>query len=74
MPRVSRLWTLHLCLGGVRRCHVSHGPSWAVEIKKCLVATICSKASVFLRHARTLSRCLQNMRADRVIMTYKPCR
>jgi RNase P subunit RPR2 len=49
-----------------------HGP-WAVEIKKGLAAMTCSKARMFSRHARMLPKHLQDMRADVVIMTCKPC-
>jgi hypothetical protein len=43
------------------------GP-WAVEIKKGMVATACSKAHVFLRHARALLRFLQDVWASDVIV------
>jgi hypothetical protein len=33
----------------------------------------CSKAHVFPRHAHTLLRHLQDMRANGIIMTCKPC-
>jgi hypothetical protein len=46
-----------------------HG-SWAIE--EGLVATACSQARVFKRHPRALSRCLQDVWADDVIMNYKP--
>jgi hypothetical protein len=49
-----------------------HGP-WAVEVKEGLAITACSEPRVFARHARMLLRCLQDMRADDDIMTYKPC-
>jgi hypothetical protein len=50
-----------------------HGP-WAIEVKEGLAAIACSEAHVFLRHAHTLLRRLQDMQADGVIMTYKSCR
>jgi hypothetical protein len=50
-----------------------HGP-WAIEIKKDLAATVCNKAHVFPRYACMLPKHLQDVRADGVIMTYKPCK
>jgi hypothetical protein len=47
---------------------------WAVKIKKGLDATACSKAHVFLKHARTVPRRLQDVRANRVIIICKSCR
>jgi hypothetical protein len=44
-----------------------------LRIKKELAAMACSKAHMFPRHARALSRSLQDMRADGIIMTCKPC-
>jgi hypothetical protein len=73
--RPSALDRTHL-EGGLRCCHVSHGSlhrPWAVEINEDITATICSKAHVFSRHARALPRCLQDVRAIGVIITYKPC-
>jgi hypothetical protein len=50
-------------------CPMAFRRPWVVEIKKCLVATACSKARVFLRHAHALPWCLQ----DDVITTCKSC-
>jgi hypothetical protein len=47
--------------------------SWALRIKKGLATTICGKAHVFLRHACMLSRRLQDVRADSIIMICKSC-
>jgi hypothetical protein len=49
-----------------------HGP-WAIEIKEGLAVTVCSETRVFSRHARSLLRRLQDVRADGVIMTCKLC-
>jgi hypothetical protein len=46
---------------------------WTVEIKEGIAVTACNKAHVFPRHARVLSRRLQDVRADDVIMIYKLC-
>jgi hypothetical protein len=54
-------------------CPMSLRRPWAVEIKEGLVATACSEARVFSRHAHMLPRHLQDVWADNVIMTYKPC-
>jgi hypothetical protein len=45
---------------------------WAIEIKEGLAPTTCSEARVFLRHAHSLPMRLQDVRADGIIMTYKP--
>jgi hypothetical protein len=94
LPRVPRVQTPSLCLGGLRCCHVPPaslfrrapmlphvprlrtllscsrgGPDaltcsttlkglWVLRIKKVLAVTACSKARVFSRHIRVLSRCL----------------
>jgi hypothetical protein len=42
-------------------CHMTLREPWAVEIKKGMAATACSKPRVFSRHARELSRCLQDV-------------
>jgi hypothetical protein len=47
--------------------------SHALKINKGLAVTACNKTRVFLRHACTLLRHLQDARADNIIMTCKPC-
>jgi hypothetical protein len=49
-----------------------HGP-WAVEIEEDIAATSCSEARVFPRHTRALSRHLQDVWVDNIIMTCKHC-
>jgi hypothetical protein len=46
---------------------------WPIEIKEGISASACSNAHGFPRHARVLPRCLQDVRADGVIMTCNPC-
>jgi hypothetical protein len=58
---------------GVDTCLMALYGSWVVEVKEGIVATACSKARVFQRHAHALPRRLQNVRADGVIKTCKPC-
>jgi hypothetical protein len=47
---------------------------WAIEIKEGLATTSCSEARVVLRHTRMLPRHLQDVQADGIIMSCKPCR
>jgi hypothetical protein len=58
---------------GADTCLMALHMALIVEIKEGLAATTCSKTHLFLRHVRALPRRLQDMRADDVIMTYKPC-
>jgi hypothetical protein len=86
LPCVKRLWTPPTYSGGLWilpphsggsntvMCSATLRGPRALRIKKSLAATACSKARGFARHAHTLSRCLQGVRADDVIMTCIPCR
>jgi hypothetical protein len=44
LPCVPRLWTPHLCLGGVRRCHVSQGSEPRTSAKEGSGTARCPKA------------------------------
>jgi hypothetical protein len=59
---------------GTDMCPMALHGLCAIEIKESLVAMTCSDVCVFPRDARALPRCLQDMRADSVIMTCKLCR
>jgi hypothetical protein len=54
-------------------CPMTFRGQRALRIKKGLAITACSKTHMFPRHARVLPRRLQDVWADGVIMTYKPC-
>jgi RNase P subunit RPR2 len=54
-------------------CPVTLMRSHALRINKDLAVTTCNKTHVFLRHACTLLRHLQDARADDIIITCKPC-
>jgi hypothetical protein len=66
LTRVLQLWTAPASkVGfGADTCPMALQRSWA--------ATASSEAHVFLRHTRALPRRMQDMRADDVIMNYKP--
>jgi hypothetical protein len=74
LTHILRLWTAPTSVVGfdADTCPMTLHGRWAVEIKEGLATTACSEARVFLRHARTLPRCLQDVWADDVIMTCKP--
>jgi hypothetical protein len=59
---------------GADTCPMALHRLWVIEIKEGLAATSCSEARVFPRHASALLRHLQDMRADDVILTCKPCK
>jgi hypothetical protein len=58
---------------GAVTCTVTLTGQCALIMKKGLAATTCSKAHMFPRHAPALPRGLQDVRANDVIMTCKPC-
>jgi hypothetical protein len=61
-------------VSGADTCPMALNRPWAIEIKEGLPATACCEARTFPRHARALPRRLQDLRADGVTMTCKPCR
>jgi hypothetical protein len=67
------LWTTPTSVvgSGADMCPMALHGSWVV--KEGLAATACSKAHMFPRHAHALPRCLVDVWADDVIMTYKLC-
>jgi hypothetical protein len=58
---------------GADMCPMALREPWAIEIKEGLAATACCKARVFPRHAHALSKHLQDVWVDGVIMKYKLC-
>jgi hypothetical protein len=75
LPRVPWLRTLPPCSGGsdAVTCPATLMRSHALRINKGLAVTACNKTHVFLRHACTLLRHLQDAQVDNIIMTCKPC-
>jgi hypothetical protein len=72
---ILRLWTTPASVvdSGAGTCPMGLREPWAVEIKDGLAATAYGETRVFPRHAYTLPMRLQDVWADSVIMTCKPC-
>jgi hypothetical protein len=76
LTHVHRLWTAPTSEVGssVDTCPTTLHRPWAIETKEGLATTACSETRVFPRHVDALLRCLQDVRADGIIMICKPYR